>query len=171
MSNCSNNYGPYQFPEKLIPLVIQNIKEEKPLPVYGDGQNIRDWLYVEDHCSAIWMIMNDGRCGETYNIGGEEEWTNLDLVATLCEKISSIKEKPRGYYKRLIKFVEDRPGHDHRYAICCFKLKQELGWTQRHTFFEGIDKTIQWYLSNDAWINNIKNGEYQNWIEKNYGKR
>ena len=171
VSNCSNNYGPYQFPEKLIPLMILNIFEEKELPVYGDGKNIRDWLYVEDHCSAIWEILNKGRCGETYNIGGENEWENIKLVNFLCEKIGRLQEKDKDYYKRLITLVKDRSGHDRRYAINCDKIKQELGWRQKFNFEEGLDMTIKWYMDNKGWVNRVRSGEYKKWIEKNYGAR
>ncbi|MCX8084254.1 MAG: dTDP-glucose 4,6-dehydratase [Calditerrivibrio sp.] len=171
ISNCSNNYGPYHFPEKLIPLMILNMLDEKPLPVYGDGKNVRDWLYVEDHCSAVWKIVTDGSVGETYNIGGENEWTNIDLVHRLCEIVATKTGKPRDYYKRLITFVKDRPGHDRRYAINCDKIKRELGWRQSVDFEEGLSKTVDWYLNNTDWVSHVKSGEYKRWIEKNYGKR
>jgi len=171
VSNCSNNYGPYQFPEKLIPLMILNIFEEKELPVYGDGKNIRDWLYVEDHCSAIWEILNKGRCGETYNIGGENEWENIKLVNFLCEKIGRLQEKDKDYYKRLITLVKDRSGHDRRYAINCDKIKQELGWRQKFNFEEGLDMTIKWYMDNQDWVDRVRSGEYRKWMEKNYDTR
>lgn len=171
ISNCSNNYGPYQFPEKLIPLMILNIIEEKPLPVYGDGKNVRDWLYVEDHCSAIWKILNKGRAGETYNIGGENEWENIELVNCLCEKIAKIKGKDKDYYKKLITFVKDRPGHDRRYAINCDKIKKELGWGRQFDFEEGLDSTIKWYINNQVWVDRVRSGEYRKWIEKNYKAR
>jgi len=171
LSNCSNNYGPYQFPEKLIPLMILNIRDEKPLPVYGDGKNVRDWLFVEDHSSAIWSILNKGKPGETYNIGGENEWENIKLVNVLCEKMAVMLGKEKDYYKNLITFVKDRPGHDWRYAINCDKIKKELGWNQSVDFDEGLEITIHWYLDNDAWIHNVQSGEYKNWIAKNYGKR
>ena len=171
ISNCSNNYGPYQFPEKLIPLMILNMLEEKPLPVYGDGKNIRDWLYVEDHCSAVWKIIISGKEGETYNIGGENEWTNIDLVNRLCEIVAEKVGKERDYFKKLITFVKDRPGHDRRYAINCDKIKKELGWKQSVSFDEGLSKTVDWYLSNSEWIEEVKSGEYRKWIERNYGGR
>ena len=171
ISNCSNNYGPYQFPEKLIPLMICNILENKPLPVYGDGKNVRDWLFVEDHCSAIWKIISKGKIGQTYNIGGDNELTNIELVHTLCEKIAIIRNGNRDYYKNLITYVKDRPGHDKRYAIDCTKIKNELDWTQKVNFEEGIEKTIRWYVENPEWIGNIKSGEYQNWMSKNYSER
>ena len=171
ISSCSNNYGPYQFPEKLIPLMINNMLEEKPLPVYGDGKNIRDWLYVEDHCRGIWEIIKKGTRGETYNIGGENEWTNIDLLNMLCEKVAQHTNKEKKYYKKFITYVKDRAGHDRRYAINCDKIKKELRWKQTVNFEEGLEKTVKWYLSNKEWINNIKSGEYKKWIEKNYNKR
>jgi len=171
ISHCSGNYGPHQFPEKLIPLMINNILEEKPLPVYGDGKNIRDWVYVEDHCSAIWQILNKGKTRETYNIGGDNEWANIKLVNVLCEKIARIKGKDKDYYKRLIIFVKDRPGHDLRYAVNCDKIKQELGWRHKYNFEEGLDITIQWYMNNQGWLDRIRSGEYKNWLEKNYRLR
>ena len=171
ISNCSNNYGPYQFPEKLIPLMINNMLEEKPLPVYGDGKNIRDWLYVGDHCSGIWEIVKSGTRGETYNIGGDNEWTNIDILNVLCEEVAIQTDKEKDYYKKLIIFVKDRAGHDLRYAINCDKIKDELNWKQSVTFDEGLTKTVKWYLSNIKWMENIKSGEYRNWIEKNYFDR
>lgn len=171
ISNCSNNYGPYQFPEKLIPLMILNILEEKSLPVYGDGKNIRDWLYVEDHCHAIWEILNKGKVGETYNIGGENEWENIRLVNFLCEKIANIKGKDKNYFKRLITFVKDRPGHDRRYAINCNKIKRELGWMRQFDFEKGLDSTIKWYINHKDWVDRVRSGEYRKWLERNYGLR
>ena len=171
ISNCSNNYGPYQFPEKLIPLMINNMLEEKPLPVYGEGKNVRDWLFVEDHCRAIWEIVKNGRRGETYNIGGENEWTNIDLLNLLCEKVAFVKGKDKDYYKTLITYVKDRAGHDHRYAINCDKIKNELGWKQSVNFEQGLEKTVEWYLEHSDWLENIKSGEYLNWIIKNYSDR
>ena len=171
VSNCSNNYGPYQFPEKLIPLMILNILEEKLLPVYGDGKNVRDWLYVEDHCSAIWHILKYGKVGETYNIGGENEWENIELVNMLCELIAQIKGKDKDYYKKLICFITDRPGHDRRYAINCDKLKKELGWHQSYKFENGLDETISWYLENKGWVERVKSGEYKKWLVINYESR
>lgn len=171
ISNCSNNYGPYQFPEKLIPLMILNILEEKDLPVYGDGRNVRDWLYVEDHCRAVWEILNKGRSGETYNIGGENEWENIKLVNLLCEKIEQLLGKDKDYYKRLITFVKDRPGHDRRYAINCDKIKRELRWKQQYNFEESLEMTIKWYMNNQDWVNRVRSGEYRQWIEKNYGMK
>ncbi len=171
ISNCSNNYGPYQFPEKMIPLMILNAVEGKPLPVYGDGSNIRDWLYVKDHCEAIWKIVNAGKTGETYNIGGENEWKNIDLLNFMLEKLADITNNNEAEYKKLITFVKDRPGHDKRYAINCDKIKTELGWTPAHNFESGIEETIKWYLENKKWIDNIRSGEYKNWIDKNYESR
>jgi len=171
VSNCSNNYGPYQFPEKLIPLMILNILEEKNLPVYGDGKNVRDWLHVEDHCSAIWEILNRGMVGETYNIGGENEWKNIKLINYLCEKIGQLQEKNKDHYKKLIIFVKDRPGHDRRYAINCDKIKRELGWNRQFDFEKGLDETVKWYLSHKDWADRIRSGEYRKWMEKNYKAR
>jgi len=171
MTNCSNNYGPYQFPEKLIPVMIMNIRDGKKLPVYGDGKNIRDWLYVDDHNSAVWAVVNKGRNGETYNIGGENEWENIRLVNTLCEKMAQKMGKEKDYFKSLIEYVKDRPGHDRRYAINCDKIKGELGWKQDYDFEKGLELTIDWYLSNDEWISRVRSGEYRKWIEKNYGNR
>lgn len=171
LSNCSNNYGPYQFPEKLIPLMIQNIINEKPLPVYGDGKNIRDWLYVDDHNSALWRIVNKGKAGETYNIGGENEWENIKLVHVLCQKMAAAMGKEKDYYTKLITFVKDRPGHDRRYAINCDKIKNSLGWRQSVDFDQGLSKTIKWYLDNEEWVNHVRSGDYRRWIEKNYDKR
>lgn len=172
ISNCSNNYGPYQFPEKLIPLMISNMIENKPLPIYGDGKNIRDWLYVNDHCTGIWQIILNRKIGETYNIGGENELTNIELVYILCEKMALLNNKTEDHYKKLITFVKDRPGHDQRYAIDCSKLKRELNWQQSVTFEQGITKTINWYLKNQEWMDKIKTGEYKNWLDTNYnGKK
>ncbi len=171
ISNCSNNYGPYQFPEKLIPLMILNMKDEKPLPVYGDGKNVRDWLYVEDHCSAIWLVLQQGRLGETYNVGGENEWENIKLLNVLCEKVAEAIGKSGDYYKKLITFVKDRAGHDRRYAINCDKIKSELGWKQKYDFTGGLKDTLAWYMENPTWINNIHTGAYKSWINKNYSAR
>jgi len=171
ISNSTNNYGAYQFPEKLLPVMIGNIVNEKKLPVYGDGKNIRDWLFVEDHCSAILKIIQKGTVGETYNVGGENEWTNIDLINVLCEKIAKIKNKNTEHYKKLITFVKDRSGHDRRYAINCDKLKNELGWKQSVNFSEGLDLTIDWYLNNQKWIDDIKNESYRDWIKANYENR
>ena len=172
ISNCSNNYGPYQFPEKLIPLMITHAKTGKPLPVYGEGKNIRDWLYVEDHCRAIWMIMNKGRHGETYNIGGRCEMRNIAVVNALCEALDKIDPPADGRPRReLITLVKDRPGHDYRYAIDCTKIQNELGWMPEESFESGIEKTIRWYLDNEPWIRRVQTGEYRNWIEQQYEKR
>ena len=170
LSNCSNNYGPYQFPEKLIPLIILNAYNGKALPVYGDGQNIRDWLHVTDHCRAIWRIMNQGEVGTTYNIGGRCEKTNLNVVETICEVLDlQVKPLPTGPRKELITFVKDRPGHDFRYAIDCTKIEEELGWLPQETFESGLAKTVTWYLENRSWVERIQSGEYRNWIEQHYG--
>ncbi|HOP65314.1 MAG TPA: dTDP-glucose 4,6-dehydratase [Spirochaetota bacterium] len=171
MTNCSNNYGPYQFPEKLIPLMIMNLREGKKLPVYGDGKNIRDWLYVDDHNSAVWTVVNKGKNGETYNIGGENEWENIRLVYTLCEKMALELGKDEEHFRGLIEFVNDRPGHDRRYAINCDKIKNELGWNRSFDFDTGLDSTIHWYLSSDQWIGRVRSGEYRNWMEMNYRGR
>lgn len=171
ISNCSNNYGGYQFPEKLIPLMILNILEDKALPVYGNGKNIRDWLYVEDHSSAIWLIVNKGANGETYTIGGENEWENIRLVNYLCEKIANIRGVDKDTYKRLICYVKDRPGHDMRYAIDCTKIKRDIGWKQEVDFSMGLSLTIKWYMENTKWIDQVRSGDYRKWIEQNYGDR
>jgi len=171
LSNCSNNYGPWQFPEKLIPLMISNMLEEKALPVYGDGKNIRDWLYVDDHCSGILAILEKGTMGETYNIGGENEWTNIDLLNVLCEIVAEETGKAKDHYKRLITYVKDRAGHDRRYAIDCGKIKDALGWKQSVTFAEGLRKTVKWYLEHPEWISAVKSGEYLRWIDENYNRR
>lgn len=170
ISNCSNNYGPYQFPEKLIPLIALNAKEGKKLPVYGDGRNVRDWLYVEDHCDAIWTIMKSGRRGETYNIGGNMEMENIVIVEMICDILDEItgigKNGPR---RGLITFVKDRPGHDRRYAIDFTKLQSELNWSPEESFESGIRKTISWYLENSEWVQRVRNNEYQSWISEQYG--
>jgi dTDP-glucose 4,6-dehydratase len=182
ISNCSNNYGPYHFPEKLIPLIILNAVEGKALPIYGDGKNVRDWLYVVDHCEAIWKILERGRIGETYNIGGECEKQNIEVVNTICDmldKLYPIKDNRLiqnlkltiKSYSELITFVSDRMGHDRRYAINCDKIKKELGWKQQYSFEDGLKSTIQWYLKNTDWTNNIRSGEYSRWIDKNYSSR
>jgi len=171
LSNCSNNYGPYQFPEKLIPLMILNILEGKPLPVYGDGKNIRDWLFVEDHNSAVWNIMRGGKTGETYNIGGENEWENIKLLNVLIDIVAEKAKLDPAQVRKTITFVKDRPGHDRRYAIDCSKIKRELGWKQAVSFEEGLAHTVDWYLANRKWIESIRSGEYQKWVEKNYGER
>lgn len=171
VTNCSNNFGPYQFPEKLIPLMIINAIEEKTLPVYGKGLNIRDWLYVEDHCRAVWLVMEKGRIGSTYNIGGGNEWKNIDLVNKICEVLSEETAKDADYYKKLITFVTDRQGHDYRYAIDPTKITTELGWKPRETFNTGLRKTVRWYLENIDWVDSVKTGEYKNWIDQNYRQR
>lgn len=169
-TNCSNNYGPFQFPEKLIPLMIANALAAKPLPVYGDGQNVRDWLYVGDHCTAVRRVLQDGRPGETYNIGGWNEMTNLDVVHTLCDILDELVPK-RGSYRDQIAFVTDRPGHDRRYAIDARKIERELGWKPAETFATGIRKTVQWYLDHQDWVSDVQSGEYLKWVEKNYAAR
>jgi dTDP-glucose 4,6-dehydratase len=167
-SNCSNNYGPYHFPEKLIPLMILNALDGKALPVYGNGQNIRDWLYVRDHCEAIRQVLARGRLGETYNIGGKNEIKNLDVVQAICTLLDELRPKASGNYADQITYVTDRPGHDHRYAIDPTKIEREIGWQPVETFESGIRKTIQWYLDNPAWVANIKSGAYKDWIAKQY---
>jgi len=168
-TNCSNNYGPYHFPEKLIPLCILNALSGKPLPIYGDGQQIRDWLYVKDHCSAIRRVLEAGQLGETYNVGGWNEKANLDVVNTLCAILDELKPRADGQsYATQITFVQDRPGHDRRYAIDARKLEKELGWKPQETFETGIKKTVQWYLDNQDWVNHVASGEYRNWVEKQY---
>jgi dTDP-glucose 4,6-dehydratase len=168
-TNCSNNYGPYQFPEKLIPLCILNALNGKPIPVYGDGNQIRDWLYVKYHCSAIRVVLNKGRIGETYNVGGWNEKTNLDVIKSLCTILDDLKPKiGNAKYSHLITFVKDRPGHDRRYAIDASKLKQELNWKPEESFETGIYKTVEWYINNQSWIDNVISGSYRNWIQKQY---
>ena len=167
-TNCSNNYGPYHFPEKLIPLMITNALGGKPLPVYGDGQNVRDWLYVGDHCSAIREVLAGGRPGETYNVGGWNEKTNLEVVHTLCDLLDTLKPKTSGSYRDQIAFVKDRPGHDRRYAIDARKLERELGWRPAETFETGLRKTVQWYLDNQAWVQDVMSGEYRHWVTRHY---
>jgi dTDP-glucose 4,6-dehydratase len=168
-TNCSNNYGPYHFPEKLIPLLIVNSLAGKPLPVYGDGQQIRDWLYVKDHCSAIRRVLEAGRLGETYNIGGWNEKANLDIVHTVCALLDELRPRPDGKpYKDQITYVTDRPGHDRRYAIDARKLERELGWKPAETFETGIRKTVQWYLDNPDWVAHVQSGAYREWVAKQY---
>jgi dTDP-glucose 4,6-dehydratase len=169
-TNCSNNYGPYQFPEKLIPLMIHNAMGGKPLPVYGDGQNVRDWLYVADHCDAILTVLEKGVLGETYNVGGLNEQKNLDVVKILCTILDEL-HVAGAPHERLITYVKDRPGHDRRYAIDCRKLQNELGWAPKESFATGIRKTVEWYLHNTAWVEKIVSGEYRHWIEGNYTSR
>ncbi|MFA6433335.1 MAG: dTDP-glucose 4,6-dehydratase [Elusimicrobiales bacterium] len=174
ISNCSNNYGPYHFPEKLIPLAILNALEGKPLPVYGDGLQVRDWLFVEDHCAAVWRILNKGRTGETYNVGGNCEMKNIEVVRGICRALEcavpAVRNKALGgkNYADLITYVKDRPGHDRRYAIDFGKIKKELGWRPSVTFKEGLARTVAWYLANPEWTRNVKTGAYRNWLNKNY---
>ncbi|MEW6512972.1 MAG: dTDP-glucose 4,6-dehydratase [Pseudomonadota bacterium] len=169
-TNCSNNYGPYHFPEKLIPLMIVNALAGKPLPVYGDGMQIRDWLYVKDHCSAIREVLARGRVGETYNIGGWNEKPNLEIVHTVCTLLDELRPRPDGKpYREQITYVKDRPGHDRRYAIDARKIERELGWKPAETFETGIRKTVQWYLDNPDWVANVQSGAYRDWIGKQYG--
>lgn len=170
-TNCSNNYGPYHFPEKLIPLVIVNALAGKPIPVYGDGQQIRDWLYVSDHCAAIRTVLARGRIGETYNIGGWNERTNLDVIHVLCDILDRQAPRPSGSYREQISFVQDRPGHDRRYAIDARKVERELGWKPAETFETGIAKTVRWYLDHKAWVERVQSGDYLTWIEENYANR
>lgn len=170
ISNCSNNYGPNQFPEKLIPLCINNIKNNKPLPIYGKGENVRDWLYVEDHANAIDAIFHSNKIGDTYNIGGNNEWTNIDLVKLLCKIMDKHLNRPEGTNAKLITFVNDRAGHDLRYAIDASKLQNELNWQPSVTFEEGLEKTVIWYLENEAWLNNVTSGAYQKYYETQYQK-
>jgi dTDP-glucose 4,6-dehydratase len=168
-TNCSNNYGPYHFPEKLIPLCILNALNGKPLPIYGDGKQIRDWLYVKDHCSAIREVLKQGHIGDTYNVGGWNEKTNLEVVETLCAILDELKPKADGSkYENQITYVKDRPGHDRRYAIDASKLERDLGWKPQETFETGLRKTVLWYLENETWVNNVVSGEYQHWVEKQY---
>ena len=171
ISNCSNNYGPYQFPEKLIPLCIFNIINNKPLPIYGAGLNVRDWLYVEDHARAIDEIFHSGKVGETYNIGGHNEWTNIDIINELCKQMDKKLLREEGTSAQLITFVKDRAGHDMRYAIDATKLKDELGWTPSLQFEEGLSNTIDWYLENNEWLHNVTSGDYLNYYEGQYTKR
>jgi dTDP-glucose 4,6-dehydratase len=167
LSNCSNNYGPYQFPEKLIPLMIMNALEGKPMPVYGDGKNVRDWLYVGDHCRAIWTIVKEGRRGKTYNIGGNAEMENIRLVELICDILDEGQEG-RVSRRDLIAFVKDRPGHDFRYAVDATRLERELGWTPQESLESGLRKTIQWYRDNQEWVQRVRSGEYRSWIETHY---
>jgi len=170
-SNCSNNYGPYHFPEKLIPLMIVNALAGKPLPIYGDGLNVRDWLYVRDHASAIRAVLAKGRVGETYNVGGWNEKTNREIVHTVCDLLDELKPSAAGSYRRLITFVKDRPGHDRRYAIDARKIERELGWRPAETFETGIRKTVQWYLDHADWVAEVQSGGYRDWVETNYAAR
>ena len=171
ITNCSNNYGPYQFPEKLIPLVILNAISGKPLPVYGDGGNVRDWLFVQDHCAALRLVLARGRPGETYNVGGASERTNLDVVKAVCALLDEAKPNRKKDHAELISFVADRPGHDRRYAIDAAKISRELGWRPAESFESGLRKTVAWYLDNPEWVAHVVSGAYRGWIDKNYGKR
>jgi dTDP-glucose 4,6-dehydratase len=171
-TNCSNNYGPYHFPEKLIPLIISNAIDGKALPIYGDGSNVRDWLYVADHCTAIRSVLERGRPGETYNIGGRSEQRNVDVVRAICSLLDELHPaSPIKPHERLISFVKDRPGHDRRYAIDCSKIQREVGWEPVETFASGLRKTVQWYLDNQEWVANVTSGEYRNWLQLNYADR
>lgn len=170
MTNCSNNYGPYQFPEKLIPVIVLQALEGKPLPVYGDGRNVRDWLYVDDHARALRLVLERGVPGETYNVGGDAERSNIDVVRQICRIVDELR--PAGApHNRLIKYVVDRPGHDRRYAINFSKLERELGWRPQESFETGLAKTVRWYLDNTEWLANVRSGDYQHWIERNYTER
>jgi len=171
LSNCSNNYGPYHFPEKLIPLMISRIQSGQSLPVYGDGKQIRDWLYVEDHAEAIWTVATRGVLGRSYNVGGLTEWENIRLVRYLCDRMVHFLGKPAGTFDHLITYVPDRPGHDRRYAIDCSRIGDELGWKPSTPFSEGLDKTIRWYLDNPDWVARVQSGEYRDWVNKNYTTR
>jgi dTDP-glucose 4,6-dehydratase len=171
LSNCTNNYGPYQFPEKLIPLMISNITQDKKLPVYGKGDNIRDWIYVEDHNRAVWLIVNSGITGKKYNIGGENEWQNIKLLHKLIEITAGVTGKKITDIEKNITYVKDRPGHDKRYAIDCTKIKTELKWQRKMTFEQGLQATVKWYLNNTDWVNHILSGDYKNWINKNYNEQ
>lgn len=170
-TNCSNNYGPYQFPEKLIPLTILSALSGKPLPIYGDGQNIRDWLYVEDHCDAIYQVLQKGRVGETYNIGGINEKTNLSVVESICALLDDLAPQKNMKHSSLITFVKDRPGHDKRYAVNCQKIQSELGWSPKENFESGLLKTVKWYLENSDWVEQVQSRKYEDWIHENYAGR
>jgi dTDP-glucose 4,6-dehydratase len=171
ITNCSNNYGPFQFPEKLIPLMMLNALQGKPLPIYGDGKNIRDWLYVEDHCESLRLVLEQGRVGETYNIGGGYEKTNLEVVHSICNLLDGLyPDSPYRPHAALITFVKDRPGHDRRYAIDCAKIRGELGWQPQETFQSGLLKTVRWYLSHQEWVSSVQTGAYREWIRYQYGK-
>jgi dTDP-glucose 4,6-dehydratase len=171
LSNCSNNYGPCQFPEKFLPLMIMNMLEGKSLPVYGDGRNVRDWLHVQDHASAIWLIMESGVLGEKYNVGGESEWENIRLLRELMSVVARRTSRDKSVFEQLITYVKDRPGHDRRYAIDCSKVKRELGWSPSLSFEEGLQRTVDWYIDNPGWIERVRSGAYRQWIETNYGSR
>jgi dTDP-glucose 4,6-dehydratase len=171
ITNCSNNYGPYQFPEKLIPLMIVNALERKPLPVYGQGLNVRDWLYVEDHCEAIWAVIERGEVGATYNVGGNSEQRNIDVVEQICDLVAEETSASRDELRSLITYVRDRPGHDLRYAIDASRITGECGWEPKHTFVSGLRNTVRWYLQNRSWVDAVRTGEYRRWIDANYGQR
>ena len=171
ITNCSNNYGPFQLPEKLIPLLIHNALAGKPLPIYGDGKNVRDWLYVEDHCNALRVVLERGVSGETYNIGGESEMTNLAVVDALCAQLDSLRPRSKGSYRELVTYVKDRPGHDRRYAMNIGKIRRELVWQPQESFASGLQKTVAWYLAHAEWVAEATRGEYRAWVEKNYGAR
>jgi dTDP-glucose 4,6-dehydratase len=171
VSHASNNYGPFQFPEKLIPLMILNCLEHQPLPVYGDGLNVRDWLHVDDHAEAVWRILEDGTPGEVYDVGGGNEWSNLDLVHRLVEQVAEARGEPAETYRSLITFVRDRPGHDRRYAIAGDKIRTSLGWQASRDFLSGLRETIAWYLANPQWVSRVKSGAYREWLAKNYDDR
>ncbi|NDI86235.1 dTDP-glucose 4,6-dehydratase [Undibacterium crateris] len=170
-TNCSNNYGAYHFPEKLIPLIITNARAGKDLPVYGDGQQVRDWLFVTDHCTAIRRVLEAGRPGETYNVGGWNEQTNLSVVHTICDLLDELQAKSEGSYRDQIRHVKDRPGHDRRYAIDARKIERELGWKPAETFETGLRKTVQWYLDNDAWVSDVQSGDYMKWVDLQYSNK
>ncbi|HEY2458163.1 MAG TPA: GDP-mannose 4,6-dehydratase, partial [Candidatus Acidoferrum sp.] len=167
-TNCSNNYGPFQFPEKLIPLMILNARDGKPLPVYGDGKNVRDWLFVEDHCAAIATVLRSGRAGEAYNIGGWNEKPNIEIVETICDLLDEMAPRLRESRRSLITFVKDRPGHDRRYAMDAHKIDRELGWKPKATFEGGIRKTVRWYLENEEWVRAVTSGSYRQWMATHY---
>jgi dTDP-glucose 4,6-dehydratase len=171
ITNCSNNYGPYQFPEKLIPVVIQSLLARKPVPVYGDGMNVRDWLYVRDHAEALWTVLARGKPGETYNIGGHNEWANLRIVELICDLVDEMVPQAGGGSRKLITFVKDRPGHDRRYAIDASKLASELGWRPKETFETGLRKTVEWYLANAEWVQGVQSGAYRDWVSTQYASK
>ncbi len=171
ISNCSNNYGPYQFPEKLIPVMLQRCLTKQPLPIYGKGENVRDWLYVHDHAQALWLLLAQAKSGETYNIGGNAEWKNIDLVKVLIRIVAEETKSLEEELLKLMTFVKDRPGHDFRYAIDAEKIRRDLGWEPAHTFEEGIRETVRWYLANQEWVARVQSGDYQRWIDLNYTQR
>ena len=171
LSNCSNNYGPFQFPEKLVPLMIINCLEGKPLPVYGDGQNIRDWLYVDDHAEAVWLVVQHAAPGSAFNVGGKNEWKNIDLLNRLVDVVAAEAGKSADALRALITYVKDRPGHDRRYAIDCTRIEQVLGWAPRRDFTTGLRETVRWYLANDGWVQGVKSGSHRRWLEEHYQSR